>query len=109
MSRPAVLVESREELASIVDVMLHTGFTTLPVVDADGRLVKLITEDSVAQAHLVHLLADKLLRDNGVDAAAEPSSVFDFALAPASVELDSTLTEIIEAMLRMGLPAFSAT
>jgi CBS domain-containing protein len=105
MSTPVIAVAADAPVDEVADAMLRTGFTTLPVVDAAGRLVKLVTEDAVAKAHLVQVWAARANPAERILAAEQGASVFDFAVAPASVELDSGLTTIIETMLRAQLRA----
>lgn len=44
MSQPAVTVSTSASIADAARVMIERGFTALPVVDDDGRLVGIVTE-----------------------------------------------------------------
>jgi len=44
MSRPAVTVSTSASIADAARIMVERGFTALPVVDDDGRLVGIVTE-----------------------------------------------------------------
>ena len=44
MSRPAVTVSTSASIADAARVLIERGFTALPVVDDDDRLVGIVTE-----------------------------------------------------------------
>lgn len=105
MTSPVIAVEADATVDEVADAMLRTGFTTLPIVDADGRLTRLATEDSVAKAHLVQYWVAQATPEERTFIAGKGASVFDFGAPRVSVELDTTLIAIIETMVRAQLRA----
>jgi CBS domain-containing protein len=47
MTRPAVTISPDASLTDAIELMLNNGISGMPVVDADGRLVGIITEKDV--------------------------------------------------------------
>lgn len=105
MSSPVVSIPADAAIDDVAATMLRTGFTTLPVVDSYGKVVKIITEDGVARAYLAHLWADGMTPEEDALIDYLGVSVFDFAVDTVSVQLHSTLAEIAEVMLRAQLRA----
>lgn len=99
MNCPATAVGTRVQLAQAVCALRRSAFTTIAVVDTHGYLVNLITEESVAKAHLAHCWAQFVGTRRSDLGVTSP----DFLLPPHSVELDAPPSEIIEIMLGCGL------
>lgn len=105
MSSPVVALTHDVSVSAAADAMLRTGFTTLPVVDADGCLIKLVTEDAIAKAHLVQSWANRSAPDGHAYIDERGSRVIDFAAPPVSVAPHASLAEVAETMLRAQLRA----
>ncbi|MBJ8346996.1 HPP family protein [Antrihabitans sp. YC2-6] len=105
MSSPIVALAIDVSVADAADAMLRTGFTTLPIVDNDGFLVKLATEDAVAKAYLTQCWAERACSDESGPVDERGTRVMDFASPQVSVTPSASLAEITEAMLRAQLRA----
>jgi len=52
MSSPVLTVRTIESIDRAAALLCEHGFTSLPVVDEDGRLVGIVTESDVIRVHL---------------------------------------------------------
>lgn len=71
MSRPPVVCRDDNTLAELIAILRGSGLRRLPVVDADGVLVGIVTADDViaAMAELMEDLARALIVDPQLDHA----------------------------------------
>ena len=103
MSCPAITVTVGGQLNQAAHTLLHSGHSTVAVVDNDGHLINLLTEDSLTKAYLAYLW-DETVSTNGNRMFVDPTSAtMYFALPPQSISLHTPLPYIIEAMLLSGL------
>lgn len=99
MSTPVVAVTGAATLREIVAQMLRSGLTAVPVVDDDGTLLGLVTEESIVHAHLVQALTTVADASEGVLVRHLMASAVAVSVPAVSVDSEATLEEIIETML----------
>ncbi|MFE3289196.1 HPP family protein [Rhodococcus sp. NPDC059234] len=103
MSRPVLAVTDAATLPEAVQILLSHGYTTLPVVDDDGRLTGVLTEDSLAEAYLSGLLT---ITAPAETTTSDPTPIpSQFVVPPVSVAQDTSIPSVIEVMLRTQLRA----
>ena len=94
MSTELVTVQSSTTLRQAAVAMLNAGVSGLPVVDADGRLVGIITEADFVEQEAAHDLSYRprlldLLFGRGQDALASAETVRDVMTPEVATVLDS--------------------
>ena len=103
---PAVAsVHSDAQLREVLEAMARCGIGTVPVLDADGGVVAIVTEESVAKAEMLGLWSGGVTWRDVTLAHRMTKAVFYFAEPAASVSIDTSLAEIVEAMLAKRLRA----
>ena len=99
MTRPAITIGWAEPLASAARLMAERGIRHLPVVDADRRLIGILTESDVRE-----IVASEGLRD--LDAA--PSTLIvgkAMSLDPVAVTPDTSLAAAVTLMYKRKISA----
>jgi len=66
MSSPITAVTADAPLSEAADVMATRGYTTLPVLDRDGTVIGVVTEQDLARAHLAPPGPGATTPDDGV-------------------------------------------
>lgn len=87
MSRPAVTVSTSTSIAAAARVMVDRGFTALPVVDGDGRLVGIVTEADLIRDRI----PDDVRRDPGWRSRVDDSM-------PESLAVETVMTTPVESL-----------
>jgi CBS domain-containing protein len=99
MTSPVITVTPEASVDYAVAVLLRCGFTTLPVTDAEGNLVGVLTEDEAVQPFLRGALRRR--RDERTD--DHIVTVRDAMLAPTLASVDDSILDVAETMLRLQL------
>ena len=93
------------QLREVLEAMAQCGIGTVPVLDADGGVVAIVTEESVAKAEMLGLWSGGVTWRDVTLAHRMTKAVFHFAEPAASVSVDASLVEIVDTMLTKRLRA----
>jgi acetoin utilization protein AcuB len=99
MTRPAITIGWAEPLAAAAGLMAEHGIRHLPVVEADGRLIGILTESDVRQ-----MLASERVRHIE---DVPPTLIVGAAMSvdPVSIAPDTRLSVAVEIMYERKLSA----
>lgn len=105
MSSPAITIDSKQPIDKAVRTMVNKGVRRLPVIDADGHLVGIVTEADLVRAFIRS--DDELAREIRDDVIArrlwlDPASI-DVDVHDGEVELSGQVETRADAQLVPGL------
>ena len=105
LAQPVTTISREATVSEAMVAMTLNRQKLLAVVDCAGRLAKIVTEESIAEAGLVRLWSTSMLPDGPSAASFRDSAVLDYAVPAASVQPDSGVVEIAKTMLRWRIRA----
>ncbi|NMN93939.1 HPP family protein [Antrihabitans stalactiti] len=105
LALPVTTISRDATVSEAIAAMTVNRQKMLAVVDAAGRLAKLVTEESIADASLVRLWAASTIPNGPGTASFLKSSVLDFAFPAVSVRQEFEVEDIAKTMLRWRIRA----
>ena len=105
LAQPVRTISHTATLGDAAHALMTQRLDALPIVDDRGRLIKIVTEVSIADASLVRLWTTSALSTNPGTGALLSTSVLDFAVPAVSVRPESGVVEIAKTMLRSRIRA----
>ncbi|MEO6084005.1 MAG: CBS domain-containing protein [Umezawaea sp.] len=100
MSSPAITVRPTTPVKAAIGLITSHGFTALPVVDADDRLIGIVTEADLVRDRITPDARTLVWREDPTPAAAPPASVGEVMTSPAiAVRGGADIAEVAKAML----------
>ena len=92
LAQPVRTISHTATLGDAAHALMTQRLDALPIVDDRGRLIKIVTEVSIADASLVRLWTASALSTNPGTGALLSTSVLDFAVPAVSVRPESAKT-----------------
>jgi CBS domain-containing protein len=100
MSGPAITVRPTTPVKAAIGLITSHGFTALPVVDTDNRLVGIVTEADLVRGRITPDARTLVWREDPGPAAAPPATVGEVMTSPAiGVRAGADLAEVAKVML----------
>lgn len=100
MSTPVFGVTADATLEEAAALMLERGFTTLPVITAEGRLTGLVTEADLGRARFTPGARDESSPDDGAIAGLRPHTVRQIMCGtPLTVPPDADLSDVASVLV----------